>query len=404
MGYTTCPYCHKVAKDYGLISSKEIGFPLIMCQNCNQYFVDDNMYEWHAISKGSRLFYCLFSNYRISFHWFASIFPAAIIVNDFWIGFWLWAIIEIGVSWILYSTTTASNHYEIQKSKERVQDPQYIDMLAESGYAPLDLKLYNEYLDRKNEKYKNQKQEATESEKVSLDHIALPNPVIQKQEIASLCASSVLSPSNTKSKSERIHKEYSSNDIQVALNRWKQRSKSDWEIGIEYERYIGYLLEREGYKVQYVGATQGVNDMGRDLIATKCNNTLVIQCKRWSTSKTIHEKHIFQLHGSTAVLTAENPDRVYKSVFITTTELSEKARKCAGICNVSCIEHFAMSEYPLIKCNCNKDGEKIYHLPFDPQYDKIIITKNKKSFYAWTVKEAEDKGFRHTYQWSPQKH
>lgn len=30
------------------------------------------------------------------------------------------------------------------------------------------------------------------------------------------------------------------------------------------------------------------------------------------------------------------------------------------------------SDYPLIKCNVSmRDGEKIYHLPFDQQYDRV---------------------------------
>ena len=59
-----------------------------------------------------------------------------------------------------------------------------------------------------------------------------------------------------------------------------------------------------------------------------------------------------------------------------------------------------MQEYPRIKCNIN-NGEKIYHLPFDQQYDRTQI-KNNGEFYAFTVKEAILKGFkrakRHYFQ------
>ena len=51
-----------------------------------------------------------------------------------------------------------------------------------------------------------------------------------------------------------------------------------------------------------------------------------------------------------------------------------------------------MGEYPMIKCNIN-NGEKIYHLPFDQQYHRAMI-KNEGEFYAMTVKEATEKGFR----------
>lgn len=191
--------------------------------------------------------------------------------------------------------------------------------------------------------------------------------------------------------------------FQRALDRWKSRKKTDWDIGIEYERYIGYRLECDGYKVKYLGATLGLKDMGRDLLATKNGASLVIQCKRWAKEKTIHEKHIFQLHGSVTVLSAENPGTQYKGVFITTAKLSDTARKCAQYCGIIIVEDCPMGDYPLIKCNANHDGEKIYHLPFDQQYDKIVVSKNRQSCYVWTTQEAEQIGFRRAYRWHPNK-
>ena len=35
---------------------------------------------------------------------------------------------------------------------------------------------------------------------------------------------------------------------------------------------------------------------------------------------------------------------------------------------------FELKSYPMIKCNISpKDGEKIYHLPMDQQYDRVVI-------------------------------
>lgn len=202
---------------------------------------------------------------------------------------------------------------------------------------------------------------------------------------------------------EEYEKLSNAEKYQRALDRWKNRKKEDWDVGIEYERYIGYRLECEGYKVSYPGAILGLKDMGRDLIASKDGQTLVIQCKRWAKEKTIHEKHIFQLFGSTTVLAAEHPGTRYKAVFITTATLSETAKKCAAYCGIAIVENCPMGEYPLIKCNVNKDGDRIYHLPFDQQYDKVVISKNKQSCYAWTTQEAEGLGFRRAYRWHPNK-
>ena len=55
--------------------------------------------------------------------------------------------------------------------------------------------------------------------------------------------------------------------------------------------------------------------------------------------------------------------------------------------------------YPQIKCNVSKDGERIYHLPFDQQYDATVIEKDKGECYVSTVQEAEKLGFRHAMRY-----
>lgn len=192
----------------------------------------------------------------------------------------------------------------------------------------------------------------------------------------------------------------SSERLQLALNRYAKRQKTNWQIGIEYERYVGYCYEKKGYKVRYFGATEGLEDMGRDLIVTQGKKLFVIQCKRWSTEKTIHEKHIFQLYGTTILQKLENPDKLVSGLFITTTTLSELAKSCADYLHIAVVDNYPLREYPLIKCNVSKNGEKIYHLPFDQQYDRVIIDPNDGDFYASTVQEAESKGFRHAWRWS----
>lgn len=186
---------------------------------------------------------------------------------------------------------------------------------------------------------------------------------------------------------------------QLALDRYVNRqNKSDWEIGIEYERYVGYKYEQKGYRVQYAGALQGLEDMGRDLIVENDDSIIVIQCKRWSKEKTIHEKHIFQLYGSTVLMSLHN-EKSIKSLFVTTTKLSSLARQCAEYLHVELCENYPIGQYPLIKCNIAKDGSRIYHLPFDQQYDRVVIKPKLGEFYAWTVQEAEDAGFRRAFRW-----
>ena len=59
-----------------------------------------------------------------------------------------------------------------------------------------------------------------------------------------------------------------------------------------------------------------------------------------------------------------------------------------------------LKRYPMIKCNINPTTqERIYHLPFDQQYDKAIVGNVPDEFYAATVAEAEGAGFRRAFRW-----
>ena len=63
-----------------------------------------------------------------------------------------------------------------------------------------------------------------------------------------------------------------------------------WKYGRDYERYIGYLFEREGFQVIYNGATRGSSDGGIDLFCLKDGIVYPIQCKRWKNK--VDEKEI----------------------------------------------------------------------------------------------------------------
>lgn len=188
---------------------------------------------------------------------------------------------------------------------------------------------------------------------------------------------------------------------QTALDRFWSRPKSNWLIGRIYERYVGYLYETRGYNVDYVGIFKGYEDLGRDLICQKGNDHIVIQCKNWSQFKTIYEKHIFQFFGTVFQYKDSNPGRNIKAVFYTTTKLSDLARRFAQELEIELQENFKFEKtYPSIKCNVSGiDGTKIYHLPFDQQYDKVKIEKEKGEFYCSKVHEAEGMGFRRAFRY-----
>ncbi len=186
---------------------------------------------------------------------------------------------------------------------------------------------------------------------------------------------------------------------QRALDRYLKQPKNDWEAGIIYERYVGYQYENTGYRVEYFGATRKKEDMGRDLVATKGNTTLIIQCKRYRAEKEVHENTIFQTYGTAVMYQLEHPEQDVHAVVITTAKFSDTALDCANYLKVDCHEDWPLRPYPLIKCNISKTGEKIYHLPFDQQYDNIRLNPEDGDCYVHTVAEAEKLGFRRAYRW-----
>lgn len=205
---------------------------------------------------------------------------------------------------------------------------------------------------------------------------------------------------------------------QMALDRYWQSRKSSWQVGRDYERYVGYLYEQEGFKVQYFGIERGLEDFGRDLVCSKEGLVEVVQCKYWSKSKgmVIREAYVNQLFGTTVkyyidsistnrVLDLASFMRDYdtriRASMVTSTILSDEAMCFAKALGIVVRANFEMDKnYPCIKCNINQaTGEKIYHLPFDQQYDRVVINKRSGEFYVRTVAEAEERGFRRAWRW-----
>ena len=197
-----------------------------------------------------------------------------------------------------------------------------------------------------------------------------------------------------------------SQKFQRALDRYWTSRKTPWQIGRDYERYVGYLHEKDGFKVEYFGATEGLEDLGRDLICRRGTEVRIIQCKYWSSSKTLHEKHICQVYGTAAAYVfrngsaAENlsPLEDVSAWLYTSCSCSEIARQFAGLLRVELRETVPLDRYPAIKCNISMTGEKIFHLPFDQQYDRTTINRVGEC-YVQTVAEAEKLGFRRAFRW-----
>ena len=163
------------------------------------------------------------------------------------------------------------------------------------------------------------------------------------------------------------------------------------------------MYETKGYKVEFVGIEKGLEDLGRDLICTNDKEVLIVQCKCWSNkkNKVIREKYINQLCGTALMYKIKHPEckKTINPVFVSTVPYSDTAKEFAKYLNIQCIIQ-PLEKYPMIKCNINlSTNEKIYHLPFDQQYDKCVINKKLGECYVMTVQEAENKGFRRARRW-----
>ena len=85
---------------------------------------------------------------------------------------------------------------------------------------------------------------------------------------------------------------------------------------------------------------------------------------------------------------------------MTTTELSPEASEVAEALAVRVDKIRLETDYPMIKCNISaRNREKIYHLPFDQQYDRVVIGNHAGECYVMTVGEAEAKGFRRAWRY-----
>ena len=190
----------------------------------------------------------------------------------------------------------------------------------------------------------------------------------------------------------------------LALERYIKRNKTKRQIGRDYEEYIAYLFRTyRGFSRSYIymqGQIKGLEDLGRDIIVKNKNKIYIVQCKRWSRERRIRENAIMQLFGTVCEYCLEhrlNPMNVIGgsvfAIFCTTTELSETAMRFAKVLKIQ-VYNVPQEEFPRIKCNVGQNGEKIYHLPFDQQYNSIIIESNKGEKLVWTPQEAEQEGFR----------
>lgn len=118
---------------------------------------------------------------------------------------------------------------------------------------------------------------------------------------------------------------------------------SKYQKGKLYEEQIGEYYESIGYDVIYHGKQKGKKDKGIDLIATRDQETLLIQCKNWENS-IVKQKHLKEFYGNCILYMERNPyiNIQVKKVFITSgTKTNYGVMKFMQ-------EHYQSMEYKII--------------------------------------------------------
>ena len=194
---------------------------------------------------------------------------------------------------------------------------------------------------------------------------------------------------------------------QQELDEYFRRSREGRARGDIYERFIGFLFERNRCQVEYKGIKSrcsGQGDGGIDLICCNGDKIFLIQCKNWK--KNIPPKEVQALIGAVENYKNDYPDKEVKGAFFTNSFFSYRAIEEAQKYGIELVPNMVLPKYsfPMIKCNIdiNKNKKK-YYLPTDDNYDEVKLNIQNGDCYCLTVLEAEFKGFKRASLNSPSK-
>ncbi|MNT39764.1 hypothetical protein D3C72_1760360 [compost metagenome] len=136
--------------------------------------------------------------------------------------------------------------------------------------------------------------------------------------------------------------------------------------------------------------------MGRDLIVESSEEVLVVATRCGPRFRLVQAKDIFHLFGTMThyKLASEKTGRPVRAVFYSTSRFNGMAKEAAKVLNVEIKTEALNRHYPMVKCSVTPEGEKRYYLPIDPVYDRVKVDLRKNEFFAKSVQEAVDKGFR----------
>ena len=100
--------------------------------------------------------------------------------------------------------------------------------------------------------------------------------------------------------------------------------------GEEFEKFVGNNFKNKGYQVIFHGLEKGKKDKGIDLICTKDNTIILIQCKNWKAQgRKIKHTHLKEFLGNCTVYEKEKNllNNDIQRIFITSNYILDKCAK-----------------------------------------------------------------------------
>ena len=131
-----------------------------------------------------------------------------------------------------------------------------------------------------------------------------------------------------------------------STNKTSHETSSLFAKGTDYERFIANQYELKGYKVSLHGILKGKKDGGIDIICTKDNQMIFIQCKNWESHhrwKINHEK-LKSFIGSCTEYVNENRlfGKEFKFLYMTSNDILDNSAK-AFLKNSKTLKHQIIS-------------------------------------------------------------
>ena len=88
-------------------------------------------------------------------------------------------------------------------------------------------------------------------------------------------------------KTKKVFREYTEEE----KKEYAQKMKEKKEKGKEYEEFVAGYYKLDGYEVNLHGIKKGKKDKGIDIICTKDEELILIQCKNWKENSTYKINH-----------------------------------------------------------------------------------------------------------------